>query len=122
MMSQARSGANGRSRKRFSGLAVQHGAPRWSPHHRTSDSGVTLAPLKPRQPGRIDPSRHKQAHPCLVPTLGGNMSGNMNSGPGGGKRQVELLLRRWSCWRDRRGPRRQADPFQVSTDRASVVK
>jgi hypothetical protein len=61
MVSQARSGANGRSRKRFSGLAVRHGAPRWSPHHRTSDSGVTLAPLKPRQSGRIDPSRHTPA-------------------------------------------------------------
>ena len=39
-MSQARSGANGRSRKRFCGLAVRHGAPRCPPvaGHRTRAS------------------------------------------------------------------------------------
>jgi len=59
--------------------------------------------------------RPEQAHSYLVPTVGGNMS----SGLGGGKLHVELLL---PCRRDRRGPRRQADPFQVSTDGAGVVK
>ena len=40
LVSQARSGANGRSRKRFCGLAVRHGAPRCPPvaGHRTRAS------------------------------------------------------------------------------------
>ena len=95
-------------------MALRSGTARpVAPRRRASDAGVTLGPVKPRQPGRIDASRHR---PASVPTL----AGTWNSGPGGGKLQVELVLWGRPCRRDRRGPRRQADPFQVSTDRAGV--
>ena len=48
------------------------------------------------------------------------LAGTSNSGLCCGELQVELLLPLRSCRRDRRGPRRQAHPFQISTDGARV--
>ena len=61
MVSQARSGANGRSRKRFSGPSGRARRPVGASSENIGlgrHSSRTLAALLPRQPGRIDPSRH----------------------------------------------------------------